>query len=255
MFEKNDTAWSVTMENDVALTSVFFDRLRGEILPELLGAGGESLAAYEQGRNPDGTYNFTNYTLGCAFWDNFFTRLKRVCVGEDSFFQHAVYNNVLQIYTDVDGRRIDFFISRVHQDSRIPRAGKGIKQLLRSQILESQEFLSHEIKVKMQSVGLYTIGVDLDTENGIGKVTFDILFPSGKNGCYAVTREVLYDASSSSVSSINPETVKKTALSRNQINSLPKVDYGDKETSAESLKKQKPKREKGNLQSAKKAQK
>ncbi|MFZ5812619.1 MAG: hypothetical protein ACOY4F_11295 [Thermodesulfobacteriota bacterium] len=243
------------MDNDVALTSQFYDMLRGEILPELLDAGEQSLAAYEQGRNPDGTYNFTNYTLGCAFWDNFFTRLKRVCVGGNSFFNHFVYNNVLQIYAPNNGKRVDFFISRVHPVTRAPSSGKGLIRLLHSQILESQEFLSHEIRERIRSIGVYTIGVDIDKENGIGMVTFDTLVPSGKKGCHAFTHETLYNAASHGAFAVNPEYVQKTGVSRNQINSLPKVDYGDKETSAESLKRKKPKRENGNLQSAKKAQK
>ena len=114
------------MENDAALPPAFFEMLRNEILPELLGAGEESLAAYEQGRTPDGTSNnFTNYTVGCSYWDNSFTRLKRTCVGSESSFKHSVNNNVLEVLITIEGKRIGFYISRVDPDTRIPCSGIG----------------------------------------------------------------------------------------------------------------------------------
>lgn len=243
------------MSNDATLPPAFFDMLRNEILPELLGAGEDSLAAYEQGRTPDGTSNFTNYMLGCAYWDNSFTRLKRTCVGGESFFKHSVYNNVLEVYTTIDGKRISFYISRVHPDSRIPRSGKGIKRLLHAQIFQDREFLSSQIKEIVRCFGIYTIGVDLDAENGIGKVTFDMLLPASDNGCYALTCETLYDATIPTISATIPEHGKKPIVTRSSSKGLAKPAHSDREPAPERLEKKKLKRNQQDFKPAEKAKK
>ena len=191
--------------------------------------------------------------LGCAYWDNSFTRLKRTCVGNESSFKHSVYNNVLEVYTTIGGKRVSFYISRVHPRTRIPRSGKGIKRLLHAPIFQNQEFLSNEIKEIIRRHGLYTIGVDLDAENGIGKITFDLLLPAGDNGCHAVTCETLYDANSSSISTTIPEPGRKAIVTRAASKDLAKPDYNDKETTPEHLARKKLKRTQQDLQPAKKA--
>lgn len=244
------------MRNDAALPPAFFDMLRNEILPELLGAGEDSLAAYEQGRTPDGaSNNFTNYMLGCAYWDNSFTRLKRACVGDNSFFNHSVYNNVLEVYAVIEGKRISFYISRVHPDSRVPRSAKGIKRLLHAPIFQNREFLSSQIKEIVRCYGIYTIGVDLDAENGIGKVTFDMLLPANDNGCYAVTCETLYDATISNISTAIPEPDRKAIVSRVSSKGLANSDHSDREPAPEHLERKKLKRNQQDLKPAEKAKK
>jgi len=243
------------MRNNVALPPAFFDMLRTEILPELLGAGEDSLAAYEQGRTPDGTINFTNYMLGCAYWDNSFTRLKRACVGDKSLFKHSVHNNVLEVYTTIDGKRISFYISRVQPDSRIPRSGKGIKRLLHAPIFQNQEFLSDQIREIVRHQGIYTIGVDLDAENGIGKVTFDMLLPTNDKGCHALTCETLYDATISNISTTIPEPEKKAIVTRAPSKDLAESDHSDRETAPEHFERKKLKRNQQDLKPAEKAKK
>lgn len=243
------------MRNDAALPPAFFDMLRTEILPELLGAGEDSLAAYEQGRTPDGTSNFTNYMLGCAYWDNFFTRLKRACAGDKSLFKHSVHNNVLEVYTIIDGKRISFYVSRVQPDSRIPRSGKGIKRLLHAPIFQNQEFLSDQIREIVRHQGIYTIGVDLDAENGIGKVTFDMLLPANDKGCHALTCETLYDATISTIPATIAEHGKKPIVTRASSKGLAKPGHSDREPAPERLEKKKLKRNQQDSKPAEKAKK
>jgi len=244
------------MKNDAALPPAFYDMLRNEILPELLGAAEDSLAAYEQGRTSDGaSNNFTNYTVGCTYWDSSFTRLKRTCVGNESSFKHSVDNNVIEVFTTINGKRISFYISRVHPDTRIPCSGKGIKRLLHAQPLREREYLSTEIKEIVRRHGIFNIGVDLDTENGIGKITFDILIPAGDNGCYAVTCETLYDATASSMSTTIPEPGKKAIVTRTPSKDLAKPDHSDREPAPEHLARKKLKRNQQDLQPAEKAKK
>lgn len=214
------------MEHISSIPKQFYDLLQDEIVSELLAAGDDALSAYEQGRAPDGSYYFSNYTLGCCFWDNFFNRIKRTCLGGNSFFHCAVYNNVLEVSGTVEGRSISFFISRVDRESRQPRSGKGIKKLLHAQIVANQQFLSEEVKTLMTRHGVFTLGVDLDAENGIGKVTFDLLVPSGKKSCQALTYAELYNSDSLTGTLIMPEKTQKGTVTR----SLAKSSTHSKET-------------------------
>ena len=142
----------------------------------------------------------------------------------------------------------------MHSESRTPRSGDGLKNLLHAPYRQNQGFLSVEVEEMVYRCGVYAIGVDLDAENGIGKVTFDLLLPAENKKCYALTCETLYDAASRSVSGVTPETVQETiTVARAPSKGLTGPARKDRKPLPEHLEKKQLKRNRQDSPSAEKA--
>ena len=123
----------------------FREKVETEIVPELIEAGKSVLAAHEI--DPD---HFTNYFVGCACFDNVFSRLTRLC-RESDFFNGEPYRNTLEVKADVEGMPISFYVSRVDEKTRVPNAGKSIKR-----IAQEWQYLSDEVRAIVEEQGVYT---------------------------------------------------------------------------------------------------
>ena len=142
------------------------------IIPEIKGAAEDCLRAYEQGARPDGSNNFDNYMLGCSCWNNVYNRLNRE-LEQHPFFSKKTYKKVLVI-TCLNGKEeLNFCVSRVDDEKRIPCAGKSIKLSLQNQAFLSEE-IQNIISNSMQNC-VFMLGYDISTSRGLGKISFDML--------------------------------------------------------------------------------
>jgi len=215
------------MPNPADLDPLLFEKLKEEIVPRLLDSGTDAIKVYEVGTTPEGDLNYSNYIVGCAFWEGSFRRVQRLCLGGKSFFNCRTYSNILELSANISGQYIRFFISRVDKNTRQPRSAKGLKKLLRSPITQNQCFLSEQLKRSAVSQGEYTIGVDLDEDNGIGKITFDILVPAGTRSCQALTIATLYDSEEEPLAAPVPEATRKPKVHRDAAPHLAKTELRD----------------------------
>lgn len=206
------------------LDPLFFQKIREELVPELLGSGADAIKVYEVGITPEGDLNYSNYLVGCAFWEGSFRRVERLCLNPKSFFKCVKYSNILEISASFNAQYMKFFMARVDKNSRQPKSAKGIKKLLHAPIIQSQCFLSEQLKNNALSHGVYTIGVDLDEDNGIGKITFDLLVPSGAKACQALTVETLYDSESQPLLAPVPEVPRTSTVRRDIAPHLAKTE-------------------------------
>ena len=147
------------------------EQIKSVIIPEIKGAAEESLRAYEQGAREDGGNNFDNYTLGCTCWSSLYNRLDRKLT-QHPFFSKETYKKILTITCPNGDDLLKFYVSRVDEKGRVPRAGKSIKMQLRE-----QAFLSTEIQsiIARSGSSVFMIGYDISHLKGLGKITFDML--------------------------------------------------------------------------------
>lgn len=147
------------------------EQIKRVIIPEIKGAAEESLRAYEQGAREDGGNNFDNYMLGCTCWCSVYNRLNRKLI-QHSFFSKKTYRKVLTITCPNGDGQLKFYVSRVDEKERVPRAGKSIKMQL-----QEQAFLSTEIQslIAHSDSSVFMIGYDISHLTGLGKITFDML--------------------------------------------------------------------------------
>lgn len=195
------------MEKDVFLNDLI-EKIEEELYPQVVFAAQKALDAHDQ--DPD---HFGNYTLGCAFWENLSNRLYEWCQNS-SFFTATFNKNILEISATVQGKTINFYSPRVDEKSRVPCSGKRIKSILQ----QGQEFLSLELEALLGRCGVYTLGCDLDRASGLGKVTFDQLFPMGK-GRYEAKTLATFGANEVQASSVTvqEEKAKKPAVRKEPI--------------------------------------
>ena len=225
------------MPNPADLDPLLFQKLKEEIVPLLLDSGSDAITVYEVGRSPEGDLNYTNYRVGCAFWEGSFRRVARLCRSGKSFVKCRIYSNILELSASISGQYIRFFMARVDKNTRRPRSAKGIKKLLRSPITQNQCFLSEQLKQSAVSQGEYTIGVDLDEDNGIGKITFDILVPAGARSCQALTVATLYDSEEEPLAAPVPEAPRKPKVHRDAAQHLAKTELRDTKSPPEQIEK------------------
>ncbi|WP_300803211.1 hypothetical protein [uncultured Desulfovibrio sp.] len=147
------------------------EQIKSVIIPEIKGAAEESLRAYEQGAREDGGNNFDNYMLGCTCWCSVYNRLDRKLT-QHPFFSKKTYKKVLTITCPNGDDLLKFYVSRVDEKGRVPRAGKSIKMQL-----QEQAFLSTEIQsiIARSESSVFMIGYDISHLTGLGKITFDML--------------------------------------------------------------------------------
>lgn len=186
---------------------IFREKVEKEIVPELIEAGKSVLAAHEI--DPD---HFTNYFVGCACFDNVFSRLTRLC-RESDFFVGEPYKNTLEVKADVEGIPISFYVSRVDEKTRIPNAGKSIKR-----IAQEWQYLSDEVRAIVEEQGVYILGYNITTTDGFGEVTFDLLTNRSKTHIQ-VSRIFTFDVNipAGTFELIQPETTKKPAVFRKEV--------------------------------------
>lgn len=159
------------------IDATIIEQIKRVILPEIRAAANDALRAFETGKTADGENFFDNYSLGCCCWNNLYNRLNRK-LDESDFFKKDTRRRVLSISCPNGDGSLTFYASRVNAETRVPRAGKSIKLLLREQY-----FLCAEVEELLCSSprNVYILGYDLDAENGLGQITLNLLYAAGKN--------------------------------------------------------------------------
>lgn len=153
------------------------NQITAVIIPEIKGAAEDSLHAFAQGARPDGGNNFDNWFIGCACWCSLYKRLD-LELTDHPFFTKKTYRRVLTITCPNGDKELTFYVYRVDEERRVPRGGRSIKLQLQPQF-----FLSDELKdiISRSPKTVYVIGYDISIENGLGKITFDMLSATDKN--------------------------------------------------------------------------
>lgn len=242
------------MPNPSDLDPLLFKKIREEFVPEIQDAAADALIVYEVGRTKDGDHNFSNYTFGCAFYEGTFKRLERLCGSGKSGFTCRVYSNVLEISANFIAKPVTFYIARVDKNSRQPKNAKGLKKQLHRTILQEQCFLSSDLQRRACELGVYTIGVDIDEDNGIGNITFDLLVPVGVRSCQALHCKTLYSSEDEPLTAPVPEPTRKPMVHRDVALHLAKTELRDTKLPPEQIDKKQAIRQSGE-QPAQKAKK
>lgn len=139
-----------------------------EIVPHITAGARDSLAAYEQGMDPDADRNFfSNYMIGCSVWDNIYNRILHYRI-TFIHFDIKVYRKIMEIFPE--GNPTPFYISRVGEDIRIPKAGRSIKRLAQEQL-----FLCDDFKNRAREKGIFYLGYNIDGVRGLGDITLELL--------------------------------------------------------------------------------
>ncbi|KAF5054567.1 hypothetical protein DSECCO2_386610 [anaerobic digester metagenome] len=215
------------MPNPADLDPLLFEKIKEEFLPEIQDAAADALSVYELGITKDGEHNFSNYTFGCVFYEGTFKRIERLCASGKSSFTCRVYSNVLEISANFIPKPVTFYIARVDKNSRQPKNAKGLKKQLHKTILQEQCYLSNEFQRRACEHGVYTIGVDIDEDNGIGNITFDLLVPVGAKSCQALHCITLYSSEEEPLAAPVPEATRKPKVHRDAAPHLAKTKLRD----------------------------
>ena len=199
------------------LTQETITQIENVIIPEIKGAAEESMRAYEQGATPDGDNNFDNYMLGCSCWCSTYNRLNRV-LDRHPFFSKKTYQKVLTISCPNGSEKLTFYISRVDEKYRVPRACKSIKLYLQEQF-----FLSNEVQsiIERSSKSIFMIGYDISTIGGLGKITFDMLSATDRNHFQSNTLHI-FEEERPLLHYMQPEKINDPTVTREVLANLPK---------------------------------
>lgn len=197
-----------------------------EIVPHIIAGTGDSLAAYEQGFDPDEDRNFfDNYMLGCSVWNNIYNRIYYYRTSF-LYFDVKVYRKVLEIFPK--GNTRPFYISRVGEDLRIPRTGLTIKRLAQEQL-----FLSGALQNSAREKGVFYLGYDLDGVRGLGDITLELLTHVRGRTFQAETLQTFQKTSDSTfVARPEPENIIPPRPMRKQPAELAKSNKKDKNNAA-----------------------
>lgn len=180
------------------LSKNFITQMELKIIPHVIEAAKETLIAYAQSKY------FDNYMIGCSCWSNLNNRIYENLLMDD-YFTVIRKNNVIKISASNDDTLIDFYCHRVSQQTRIPTGGKSLKVSIQQQL-----FLSDEIQelIANGQKAIFTLGYDISGENGLGKITFDMLSAIDKKTYQATTIHAFeYDTEIASTI-IMPQTEK-----------------------------------------------
>jgi len=200
------------------LSKETIEQIKAVIIPEIKGAAEESMRAYEQGARPDGDNNFDNYMLGCTCWCSVYNRLNRE-LDQHPFFAKTTYKKVMTITCPNGEEQLKFYISRVDEEGRVPRAGRSIKLQLQEQFFisdEVQEIIARSAKT------VFVIGYDISETSGLGKITFDMLSSTGKNHFQSDTLYTFEEEESHPIRHVQPEEIKHPTVTREVLANSPK---------------------------------
>lgn len=190
------------------LSQEFINQVELKIIPHIVEAVTESREAFEK------SSFFDNYMFGCSCWNNIFNRLP--IHFPDEFFHITCYNKVIKITALNDAEELNFYISKVDEYTRIPKGAKSLKIYMQEQL-----FLSEEIKniITHDKKTIYMIGYSASTNNGIDKITFDMLSAIGKNKYQAETLYVFESRQNNSVEEINQqiEIIKQPIVTKETL--------------------------------------
>ena len=197
-----------------------------EIVPIIKAGAQASLAAYEQGFDPDENRNFfSNYSLGCLPWDNIYNRISYYKANFAHFYVKE-YNKVLEIIPK--DNPTPFYISRVGEDIRIPKTGRSIKRLAQEQL-----FLLDVLQESARQNGVFYLGYDLDGFRGLGDITLEVLTHVRGRSFQAETLHTFRAVLSSTVlTRPEPEKIIPPRLVRKQATELAKSVKKGKDNTA-----------------------
>lgn len=159
------------------LSKEFIKQIEEKIIPHIVEAVKDGCRAFEQSEH------FDNYLFGCACWNSLFNRINLALINDD-YFNIETYSKVTKISVCNNGKIINFYVTKVDEYTRVPKAGKSIKLNA-----GEQDFLSKEIEeiICQSSTAVYILGYSASTEHGLGKITFDILSTTDKKHFQATT--------------------------------------------------------------------
>lgn len=189
--------------------------LQDKINPVLIGAAQYAIRCYEEAGDEDlGFRQCTNFTPGCAFYDSCSKRLKYLATVERATFRYEAVDDQMQIIVSFEGREYPFFTGRVHPTTRQFTSGKGKKKFLDDQLITSWLGLPG-IAERNANRGMFVIGADFSSQNGLGRITLDYHIPISKGKYNVLTIATLYDSETPMVkfSSI-PEKATKPVLTK-----------------------------------------
>ena len=184
--------------------------LQDKINPVLIGAALYAIRCYEEADDADlGFRQCTNFTPGCAFYDSCSKRLKYLATVERVTFRYESIDDQMQIIVSFEGKEYPFFTGRVHPTTRQFTGGKGKKKFLDEQLNTGWLGLPGIVELHAAR-GMFVIGADFSSQNGLGKITLDYHIPISKGKYNVLTVATLYDSEApmDSFSSIPEKTVR-----------------------------------------------
>lgn len=169
--------------------------LQGKINPVIIGAARYALRCYEFADDKNlGFRQCTNFTLGCAFYDSCSERLKQLAKEENSIIRYEVQDEQQQVIVSVEGAEYPFFTGRVHPITRQLIGGKGKKRFLDDQLDAACWLGLPGIAERNVARGMYVIGADFSSKNGLGRITLDYHTPLSKGNYSVETVATLFDS-------------------------------------------------------------
>jgi hypothetical protein len=191
--------------------------LQNKINPVIIGAARYALRCYEMADDKDlGFRQCTNFTLGCAFYDSCSERLRQLSREGDGAFKYELLNDLQQLIVFFEGKEYLFFTGRVHALTRQLLGGKGKKRYLDEQYDASWLSLPGITERNVPN-GMFVIGADFSSRNGLGRITLDYHVPISKGEYDVFTITTLHDSdtpvakfSSTKEKASKPALVKKS---------------------------------------------
>lgn len=168
--------------------------LQDKVNPVIIGATRYALRCYEIADDKNlGFRECTNFTPGCGFYDSCSERLKQLSKEEDSPLRYELQDDLLQIIVSFGEKEYFFFTGRVHPLTRQLLRSKGKKKYLDEQLNVTQLSLPGIIEHRAAR-GMFVIGADFSTRNGLGRITLDYHIPISKGEYEVFTITTLYDS-------------------------------------------------------------
>ena len=155
--------------------------IKQHIAPEIVGATDYALSAYEideENNRPN-----ASYLVGANLWGNLNGRL-----GKKDWLRMTSLEDGCRITIPIFNKPIQLNVLKVHPVTRIPLGGKSLKKRLSH---DSQGILPI-IYTMLPARYELNIGYDVSLAAGLGKITLDRIYGSGKDAI-AVTEGLIYD--------------------------------------------------------------
>lgn len=161
--------------------SILVKAIKKHIAPEIVGATDYALSAYEideENNRPN-----ASYLVGANLWGNLNGRL-----GKIDWLRMTSLEDGCRITIPVYNKHIQLNILKVHPETRIPLGGKSLKKRLSRDHQVVLPFIYATLPAHYE----LNIGYDVSLAAGLGKITLDRIYGSGKNSI-AVQESLIYD--------------------------------------------------------------
>ena len=171
-------------ENPVCLElpEILIEALQTDVVPEIV----ESCRLAGDAHDSDPDFN-DNYTLGTFSWRNLFNRLSRK-LSKKRWTVRSSENDLRLAYRELENP-IELRVHRCDEDTRVPTGGKRAKL-----VACGQQFLSPAIEREIAKKFQLVIAYDLDSIQGLGRITIEKLIGMSPKEMLSLTVTVLYQA-------------------------------------------------------------